>query len=222
MRHLGAPLLLLLSVVALATTRAAATESAAPPATSVPGEGSCIIVDYSPKVGAGYTWYYCPSSRVFVRPGQRWITNLDTGIETRVIEKDQKVRTLTLSEKYEQRRGEIARQSAPSFEPTGKTDVIAGVAAEEYLVKLTIDGQPMEVRQWIAKDLPPPGRDKVLASDPDKEKALKAPPGIFLRGDDRWATSVRKGEPPESVLAIPADYAKQHWSKEKNDWVDGK
>jgi len=222
MRHLGASRLLLVTVFALAATPAAATEGAAPPSTGALGDGSCVIIDYTSKGGKAYTWYYCPSLRIFVRADQRWITNFDTGIETRVMVTDRKVRTLPLSVKYEQRRTETARQSAPFFEATGKTEVIAGVTAEEYLVKLTIDGQPREVRQWLAKDLPTPGRDKALASDPDKETALKAPRGAFLRDDERQATSVRKGEPPESVLAIPADYAKQHWSKEKNDWVDGK
>jgi hypothetical protein len=221
MRHLGPPQLLLLTVIAFASS-AATTENPAPPSNDVAGSGSCVIVEYTAKAAPGYTWYYCPEMRVFVRQDQRWITNFDTGIETRVIDKDRKVRTLPLSVKYEQRRAETAKQSAPSFEATGKTEVIAGVTAEEYLVKLTLDGKPREVHQWIAKDLPVPGRDKALASDPDKETALKAPRGVFLRDDDRQATSVRKGEPPESVLAIPADYAKQHWSKEKKDWVDGK
>jgi hypothetical protein len=224
MVHPGSTRLLLLSAFALAAaTRAVATETAAPPSTGVQGDGSCVIVEYSSVKpgGAGYTWYYCPSMRVYVRPGQRWITNFDTGIETRVLEMDRKVRTLPLSVKYEQRRAENARQSGLSFAATGKTEVIAGVPAEEYLVKLTFDGKPREVRQWVAKELPTPGRDKALASDPDKETALKAPGGVFLRGPDAQATSVRKGEPPESVLAIPADYAKQHWSKEKDDWVDG-
>ena len=221
MRHPGAPLLFLVIALASAATPAAATETAAQPSTAATGDGSCVIVEYTSKAGPAYTWYYCPSLRVFVRSDQRWITNFDAGVETRVMDKDRKVRTLPLSVKYEQRRVETSRQSAPSFEATGKTEVIAGITAEEYLVKLTLDGQPREVRQWIAKDLPTPGRDKALAADPDKETALKAPRGVFLRDDDRQATSVRKGEPPDSVLAIPADYAKQHWSKDKNDWVDG-
>jgi hypothetical protein len=222
MRHRDTTRLLLVSAFALAATRAAAAENkTAPPANGAPGAGSCVIVDYTVKVGDGYTWYYCPSSRVLVRPGQRWITNFDTGIETRVMENDRKVRTLPLSVKQEQRRAETARQSAPSFTATGKTDVIAGVTAEEYLVKLTLDGQPREIHQWLAKDLPTPGRDKSIAWDPDKEASRNTPPGVFLRADDRDATSVRKGEPPASVLAIPADYQKQHWSTEKNGWVDG-
>ena len=221
MRHLATALLLLVIAFASAATPVAATEPAAPPSAGAPGDGSCVIVDYTAKVGPAYTWYYCPSLRVFVRDDQRWITNFDTGVETRVMDKDRKVRTLPLSVKYEQRRVETSRQSAPSFEATGKTEIIAGITAEEYLVKLTLDEKPREVRQWIAKDLPTPGRDKALASDPDKETALKAPRGVFLRDDTREAKSVRKGEPPESVLAIPADYAKQHWSKDKNDWVDG-
>ena len=222
MRRPGAAPLLLVSALALAAIPAAATESAAPPpAKDALGTGSCVIVDYTVKSGDGYTWYYCPSSRVFVRPGQRWITNFDTGVETRVLDQEKKVRTLPISVKQEQRRTENANQSAPTFEATGKTEVIAGITAEEYLVKLTLYDKPREVRQWIAKDLQTPGRDKALASDPDKETALKAPKGVFLRDDDRQATSVRKGEPPASVLEIPADYAKQHWSKEKNDWVDG-
>jgi len=222
MRRPGAAPLLLVSALALAATPASATEGAAPPVTTdTLGTGSCLIVDYSVKTGDGYTWYYCPSSRVFVRPGQRWITDFDSGIETRVLDQEKKVRTIPLSVKLEQRRAEVARQSATSFEATGKTEVIAGVPAEEYLVKVTIEGQPSEVRQWVAKDLPTPGRDRVLAMDPDKDTASKAPQGAFLRDDARQATSVRKGEPPASILAIPADYAKQHWSTETKAWVDG-
>jgi hypothetical protein len=219
--HPPALRLLLASAFALAAIRAAAAEKPAPAGDGAPVAGSCLIVDYAVKNGDGYTWYYCPTYRVFVRPGQRWITNFDTGIETRILEKDRKVRTLPISVKQEQRRAETANQSAPSFTATGKTEVIAGVPAEEYLVALTLGGNPREFRQWMAKDLPTPGRDKALASDPDRETALKAPRGVFLRDEERHATSVRKGEPPASVLAIPADYAKQHWSKEKDDWVDG-
>jgi hypothetical protein len=222
MRRLDASRLLVVSVFALAATRAGAIEKAAPPSNGVPGAGSCLIVDYAPKPGDPYTWYYCPSSRVFVRPGQRWIMNLDTGVETRVLEQERKVRTLPLGVKQAQQRATTGQDSAPSFTATGKTDVIAGVTAEEYLVKLTFGGQPREAHQWFAKDLRTPGQDKAMSWNIDKEKARNVPRGVFLRDDDREATSVRKGEPPKAVLAIPADYAKQRWSKWKDGWVDGK
>jgi hypothetical protein len=221
MRRFDASRLLLVSAFALAATRAAAVENAAPPGNGVPGSGSCLIVDYTPKHDAGYTWYYCPSSRVFIRPGQRWVTNLDNGVETRVLEQERKVRTLPLSVKQEQQRTATGQDSAPSFTATGKTDVVAGVTAEEYIVKVNFGGQPREVHQWFAKDLRAPGQDKAMAWAIDKDTTRKVPPGVFLRDDDRDATSIRKGEPPAAVLAIPADYEKQHWSKEKNGWVDG-
>jgi hypothetical protein len=202
-------------------SQAAAVEQAAPSSKAAPAAGSCVIVDYAPKRGDGYTWYYCPSSRVFIRPGQRWLTNLDTGVETRVLEQERKVRTLPLSVKQEQQRAATGQASAPSFKATGKTDVIAGVTAEEYLVKVTLGGQPKELHQWFAKDLRTPGQDKSIAWNIDKATPRNVPPGVFLRDDDREATSVRKGEPPASALAIPADYEKQHWSKEKDGWVDG-
>jgi len=223
MRRLDIPSLLLVSAFALAATRVTAAEKAAPPAGGVPGSGSCVIVEYTVKSAdpGSYTWYYCPSSRVFVRPDQRWITDFDTGIETRVMDKERKVRTLPISVKQEQRRADIDRRSALSMTATGKTEVIAGVTAEEYLVKFTYDGRPTELRQWFAKGLPTPGRDKSAASDIDKEMARVVPPGVLLRTDDREATSVRKGEPPAAALAIPADYEKQQWSAEKKGWVDG-
>ncbi len=222
MRHRDTVRLLLASAFALAATHASATDNATPPSDATLGAGSCVIVEYQVKSGdPGYTWYYCPSSRVFIRPGQRWITNFDTGIETRVVDQDRKVQTLPLSAKREQQRAEMARRSAPSFTATGKTDVIAGVTADEYLLQLTYDGAPMEIHQWYAKDLPTPGREKSAAAELDKELPSNTPPGVFLRPNDREATSVHKGEPPASVLAIPADYQKQHWSTEKKDWVDG-
>ena len=105
MRRPDALRLLLVSAFAVAASRAAAVEPA-PAGDGAPVAGSCLIVDYSVKAGDGYTWYYCPSFRVFVRPGQRWITNFDTGIETRVLEKDRKVRPMPISVKREQRRAE--------------------------------------------------------------------------------------------------------------------
>src|SRR5262249_6864126 len=119
MRHLGALRILLLTVVALAATQAVAVEKAAPPPGDIPGKGSCLIVDYTPKRGDGYTWYYCPSSRVFVRPGQRWLIDLDKGVETRVLEEERKVRALPLSVKQEQQRAQTGQQSPPSFSSTG-------------------------------------------------------------------------------------------------------
>jgi hypothetical protein len=220
MRHL--PLrFVVLGIVALAATRAPAVDKSAPPSADAPGTGSCVIVDYTPKTGDAYTWYYCPSSRIFIRPGHRWITNLDAGTETRVMEADRKVRTLPISVQHEQRRAETGQQSAPSFASTGKTDVIAGIAAEEYLVTVTMGGATREIHQWFAKDLPTPGREKAIAAAPDKDAIRNNPAGVFLRDDNREATSVRKGDPPASLLAIPADYAKEHWSTEKNGWVDG-
>jgi len=221
MRHLPTLRFIVISTFALAATRAPAIEKAAPPSNDASRTGSCVIVDYTPKKGDGYTWYYCPSSRIFIRPGHRWITNFDTGMEMRVMDADRKVRTLPISVQHEQRRTETGQQSAPSFTTTGKTDVIAGITAEEYLVTVTVGGTPRAIRQWFAKDLPTPGREKAMAAAPDKDATRNNPSGVFLRDDDREATSVRKGEPPASVLAIPADYAKQHWSTEKKGWVDG-
>ena len=213
--------LLLACAFALAATRAAAAENATPPGDGVPGTGSCLIVDYTPKAGDGYTWFYCPSSRVFVAPGQRWIMNLDTGVETRVLEQERKVRTLPLGVKQAQHRANTGQDSAPTFKATGKTDVIAGVTAEEYVVEFVFGGMPREMRQWFAKDLRTPGQDKAMKWTVDKTKR-DVPPGLFLRDDDRQATSVRKGEPSAELLAIPAKYRKQRWSTKKNDWVDGK
>jgi hypothetical protein len=212
---------IVVGIFALAATRAPAVEKAGPPSEDASGTGSCVIVDYTPKTGEAYTWYYCPSSRIFIRPGHRWITNFDTGTETRVMEADRKVRTLPISVQHEQRRTATGQQSAPSFATTGKTEVIAGIAAEEYLVTVTIGGTPREIHQWFAKDLPTPGREKAMAAAPDQYAIRNNPAGVFLRDDDREATSVRKGDPPASLLAIPADYAKEHWSTEKNGWVDG-
>ena len=221
MRHRSALRFIVVGIFAFAAMRANAIEKAAPPGNGVSGTGSCVIVDYTPKTGDAYTWYYCPSSRVFIRPGQRSITNFDTGMETQVTDADRKVRTLPISVQHEQRRTAAGQHSAPSFTTTGKTAVISGIAAEEYLVTVTVSGAPREIRQWFAKDLPTPGREKAMAAAPDKYAIRNNPPGVFLRDDDREATSVRKGEPPASILAIPADYQKQHWSKEKNGWVDG-
>jgi len=212
---------IVVGIFALAATRAPAVEKAAPPSENALGTGSCVIVDYTPKTGDAYTWYYCPSSRIFIRPGQRWITNFDTGTETRVMEADRKVRTLPISVQHQQRRAETGQHNAPSFATTGKTEVIAGIAAEEYLVTVTMGGTPREIHQWFAKDLPTPGREKAMAAAPDKYAIRNNPAGVFLRDDDREATRVRKGDPLASVLAVPADYAKQHWSTEKNGWVDG-
>ena len=182
----------------------------------------CVIVEYKNSKGGAYTWYYCPSSRIFVQPNERWITNFDTGIETRVLDKDRKVQKLPISVKQEWRRPELARRKSVSITPTGKTDVIAGVAAREYLFQFTYDAQQVEVGQWFATDMPVPGRDKAIASDIDTDLAPRIPPGIFLRSDGREATSVRRGTPPETVLQIPADYQKVHWSAEKNGWeADG-
>ena len=221
MRHLGSPQLLLLTVIAFAASSAAATENPAPPSNDVAGSGSCVIVEYTAKAAPGYTWYYCPEMRVFVRQDQRWITNFDTGTETRVMEADRKVRTLPISVQHQQRRAETGQHNAPSFATTGKTEVIAGIAAEEYLVTVTMGGTPREIHQWFAKDLPTPGREKAMAAAPDKYAIRNNPAGVFLRDDDREATRIRKGDPSASVLAVPADYAKQHWSTEKNGWVDG-
>jgi hypothetical protein len=222
MRHRSALRFIVVGIFALAAMRATAIEKAAPPGNDVSGTGSCVIVDYTPKTGDAYTWYYCPSSRVFIQPGHRSITNFDTGMVTQVMDADRKVRTLPISVQHEQRRTETGQQSAPSFTTTGKTDVIAGIAAEEYLVTVRVAGAPREIRQWFAKDLPTPGREKAMAAAPDKDATRNNPPGVFLRDEDREATSVRKGEPAASILAIPADYQKQHWSKKKNGWVDGK
>jgi hypothetical protein len=221
MPHRHLPRLLLVSAFALAATPALAVEKPAPSSKDGSGAGSCVIVDYAPKMGVAYTWYYCPSSRIFIRPGQRWITNFDTGMETRVIDADRKVRTLPISVQHEQRRAETGQKSAPTFKPTGNTEEIAGITAEEYQVIVNVGGDPKEIHQWFAKDLPTPGREKAMAAAPDKTAIRNNPSGVFLRDDDRTATSVRKGEPPASVLAIPTDYAKQHWSTEKNGWVDG-
>jgi hypothetical protein len=221
MRHLRPVRFILVSTFVLAAARAPAVEKAAPPSKDGSGTGSCVIVDYTPKTGEAYTWYYCPSSRIFIRPGHRWITNFDTGMETRVMDADRKVRTLPISVQHEQRRTETGQQSAPTFAATGKTEDIAGIPAEEYRVIVNVGGTPREIRQWFAKDLPTPGREKAMAAAPDKYAIRNNPAGVFLRDDDRAATSVRKGEPPASVLAIPADYTKEHWSTEKNGWVDG-
>ena len=221
MRRRFAPRFIVVSIFALAPMRATAIEKAAPPGNDVSGTGSCVIVDYTPKTGDAYTWYYCPSSRVFIRPGHRSITNFDTGMETQVVDADRKVRTLPISVQHAQRRTESGQQSAPSFTTTGKTAVIAGITAEEYLVTVSVAGAPRQIHQWFAKDLPTPGREKAMAAAPDKYAIRNNPTGVFLRDDDREATSVRKGEPPASSLAIPADYQKQHWSTEKNGWVDG-
>jgi len=212
---------MVVSAFALAATRAPAMEKAARPGNDASGTGSCLIVEYKPQTGDPYTWYYCPSSRVFISPGDRRITNFDSGIETQVMDADRKVRTMPISVRHERRRTETGQQNAPSFTATGKTEVIAGIEAEEYLVKVKVSGMTREVRQWFAKDLPTPGREKAMAAAPDKDAARNNPPGVFLRDADREATNVRKGEPPASVLAIPADYTKQHWSAEKKDWVDG-
>ena len=212
---------MVVSTFALAATRAPAIEKAARPGNDASGTSSCLIVEYKPQTGDPYTWYYCPSSRVFISPGDRRITNFDSGIETQVMDADRKVRTMPISVQHERRRTETGQQNAPSFTATGKTEVIAGIEAEEYLVKVKVSGMTREVRQWFAKDLPTPGREKAMAAAPDKDAARNNPPGVFLRDADREATNVRKGEPPASVLAIPADYTKQHWSAEKKDWVDG-
>jgi hypothetical protein len=221
MGHLSHLRFIVVGSLVLAATRTPAVEKAAPPGKDASGTGSCVIVEYKSKTGDPYTWYYCPSSRVFIRPGQRWITNLDTGMETRVMDADRQVRTSAISVQHEQRRTDTGQQGPPSFTTTGRTDVIAGITAKEYLVKVTVSGRPREIRQWFAKDLPTPGRKKAMAAAPDKDKARNNPSGVFLRDDDREATSVRKGEPPASILAIPADYTKQHWSAEKKGWVDG-
>src|SRR5512147_1429189 len=112
MRHRSALRFIVVSVFALAAMRANAIEKTAPPGNDVSGTGSCVIVDYTPKTGDAYTWYYCPSSRVFIRPGQRSITNFDTGMETQVTDADRKVRTLPISVQHEQRRTAAGQNSA--------------------------------------------------------------------------------------------------------------
>jgi hypothetical protein len=214
-----ARLLTLGIVLAAAATCGAEPESKDAAATT----GDCVIVDYKSSTGGTYTWYYCPSSRIFVKAEERRITDFDTGIETRVSNEDRKVRTLPLRVPQEARRADLRRRESASIAPTGKTDTIAGVRAVEYLFRFTYGGRSTESRSWFAADVPVPGRDKALATDADTELAPQRPSGVLLRAENAEATSVRRGTPPASVLAIPADYEKLRWSDEKRAFVaDGK